>query len=225
MIIVKRAELTHAPEPRNGAWSTPSGWLRGRVMLGVMRLGEMISSTKSELEVDQDVAVTRARKLCGAGVLVILFAIAGAHGSPAKTLSSNFAKVKKTREAEQGRQWTRSSQPKLGQILRSLLDDLDKVSNESDEIFDTDVRERMWDAVEKAFINPRPGYLLPSEFGMFTQLGNARVREALRRFIQRASAWAERNRVKSRESRLASFQDSAVASRKGSHYDDFFGHS
>ena len=35
MIIVKRAELTHAPEPRNGAWSTPSGWLRGRVMLGV----------------------------------------------------------------------------------------------------------------------------------------------------------------------------------------------
>ncbi|HZM89779.1 MAG TPA: hypothetical protein VFF31_24870 [Blastocatellia bacterium] len=35
MIIVKRAELTNAPEPRNGAWSTPSGWLRGRVMLGV----------------------------------------------------------------------------------------------------------------------------------------------------------------------------------------------
>jgi protein-S-isoprenylcysteine O-methyltransferase Ste14 len=37
MIIVKRAELTHAPEPRNGAWSTPSGWLRGRVMLVVRR--------------------------------------------------------------------------------------------------------------------------------------------------------------------------------------------
>jgi hypothetical protein len=188
-----------------------------------MRLGEMISSTKSELEVHQDVAVARARKPCRAGVLIILFAIAGAHGS-AKTLSSNFAKAKKT-EAEQGRQSTRSSQPKLGQILRSLLDDLDKVSNESDEIFDTAVRERMWDAVEKAFINPRPGYVLPSEFGMFTQLGNASVRDALRRFIQRASAWAERNRVKSRESRLASFQDSEVASRKGSHYHDFFGHS
>jgi hypothetical protein len=159
--------------------------------------------------------------MCRRSCLIILVVVGCLPSSPATTLASHFWKAKETVDREQGR----NKAPKLGQILRSLLEDLDRVSNVSEEISDTDVRERMWEAVEKAFINPRRGYVLPKEFGMFTQRGNARVREALRLFIQRASLWAGRNRVSSPKARLAAFQDPEVASRKGSHYDDFFGDS
>jgi hypothetical protein len=68
-------------------------------------------------------------------------------------------------------------------------------------------------AVDKSFINRKKGYVLPGEFGMFTNRGNACVREALRRFIRLALEWAMRNQVTSREARLAAFQDPNVASR------------
>ncbi len=69
-------------------------------------------------------------------------------------MSSHSGKAKATLDRDQGQNKARALQPKLGQILRSLLEELDRVSNESEEILDTDVRERMLNAVEKGFINP-----------------------------------------------------------------------
>jgi len=152
-------------------------------------------------------------------------AIACEYGSDARVIASHCGKGSAMPAATEQLPNPRPSTLRGEQILRSLLDDLERVSKQSEEIFDTDVRERMWDAVDKGFINTKRGYALPNKFGMFSDQGNARVKEALRRFIERATTWARSHRVTSSRARLAAFQDSNVVSQGGRRYDDFFGDS
>ncbi len=55
----------------------------------------------------------------------------------------------------------------MDELLHRLLDNLEEVAGEHDEVFDTDVRERMHRAIERAWIKPLSGYVVPNEFGMF----------------------------------------------------------
>ena len=59
--------------------------------------------------------------------------------------------------------------------LKQLVDDLDNVFEEHEELGDTDVREQMYEAISKSFIVPQAGYVLPAEFGMFSDDGNKKV--------------------------------------------------
>jgi len=67
--------------------------------------------------------------------------------------------------------------------LKQLIDDLDNVFEEHEEVGDTDVREQMYEAVSKSFVVPQAGYVLPADFGMFSDDGNKKVQSALRKFV------------------------------------------
>jgi hypothetical protein len=113
----------------------------------------------------------------------------------------------------------------MDEILKLLLDDLDRIAESSEEIFDTEVRERMRDAVHHSFIKPKSRYVLSDEFGMFTKRANAKVKAALRRFLDAAKIVAKKEGLATPDARLAAFQNTDLTSGEGNHYDDFFGYA
>ncbi len=107
--------------------------------------------------------------------------------------------------------------------LQSLIEALDSVSDESEEVNDTDVREQLSEALHGLLLDPR-GFQLPQEIGMFDAKGNQRVLTALERF--RADYIAAGGQA------LAStvdadqyIQSPDIVSGRGSAYDEYFGHA
>src|SRR5262245_27167735 len=95
----------------------------------------------------------------------------------------------------------------LRAALLELLESLEALGLEHEELYDSDVREQMSEAVHRGFIEPEPGYELPEEFGMFEPEGNAQVRAAISRYIVRAAARAAAIGLPEPNARLAAFQD------------------
>ena len=71
----------------------------------------------------------------------------------------------------------------MEKVLAELLKRLMAVEEAHGEVSDTDVRERMDDAVHHGFLIPTHGYRLPDEFAMFTPEGNRVVKDALAWFL------------------------------------------
>jgi hypothetical protein len=106
-------------------------------------------------------------------------------------------------------------------VLLELLHRLEAIG----ELFDSAVREAMDDAVFDGFIKPRPGYVLPDKFAMFSDQENRRVKEALVWFLPAAWEAAERDGLDTFQKRLAAFQNLAVRTERQNDYNDFFGRS
>jgi hypothetical protein len=112
----------------------------------------------------------------------------------------------------------------MKQALEFLLNEMDKILKEFEEVTDTDVREQMNEAIYHSLIEPKEDYILPNEFGMFSEEGNASVRAALSVFIDRASDDANELGLYTPQARLDAFQDIDVCSKEGNTYDEYFGH-
>ena len=113
---------------------------------------------------------------------------------------------------------------KLAAHLKALLESLARVAKTHDELYDTDVREQMFEAVFKAFIHPEPGYVLPDEFGMFSAEANAQVKTALQNYVTQARQTEEKLHITAPEERLDTFQNPEVCTDADELYpDDFFG--
>jgi hypothetical protein len=113
------------------------------------------------------------------------------------------------------------------QLLQALLQDLDAILEEHEEIGDTEVSLQMTKAVHDGFISPKPGFVLPKKFQMFTPTGDRKVRAALQRFLKKAAKAAQAEGLDTAEARLAAFQNRDVWSEDaegGSCYNDYFGH-
>jgi immunity protein 26 of polymorphic toxin system len=109
--------------------------------------------------------------------------------------------------------------------LKQLLDRLDEIFEEHAEVGDTHVRERMAEAIHRAFVAPQGGYTLPTKFGMFTRAGDRKVRGALQQFLDHPEVIAATSSLQTPEARLAAFQDLSVTSAKRRAYDEYFGHA
>jgi len=113
----------------------------------------------------------------------------------------------------------------MDEALRQLLEALESVGEGHEEIFDTDVREQMYDAVISVLIDPKDGYGLPAEFRMFTPEGNAAVHQALAQFLPPLVEAARAAGLTTPRQRLLAFQNDEVeTSGGGNYYDDFFGY-
>lgn len=110
----------------------------------------------------------------------------------------------------------------LSQALHDLLGDLYAAAQVHGELHDTECREQLWDAVDLAFLRPRAGYGLPLTFGLYAPEGNAQVREALARYVQRAAPAANQLAL-SAQQRLDAFQNPAVLDPEGNTPDEYFG--
>ena len=115
--------------------------------------------------------------------------------------------------------------PTMKEALKRLLDALETVFDEHEEVGDTDVKQSMYDAVHAGFFVPQPGYSLPTEFRMFSDEGNKKVRAALQDFLKHPDVLAAAKSLKTAEARLAAFQDGDVESREGNTYDFYFGYA
>lgn len=109
--------------------------------------------------------------------------------------------------------------------LSQLLNSLDRIGESNGEIGDTDVREKMSEAVHRTFIEPVDSYELPNEFGMYSDEANASVKSALESFINGVIPKIGSTGLASRNERLGAFQDDDIESNEGTYYDDYFGYS
>jgi hypothetical protein len=114
----------------------------------------------------------------------------------------------------------------MEELLRQLLNRLEQIGNDHEELYDTECRERMGNAVMDGFVRDKSGFVLGSNFGLHAEEANLAVKEALAEYIANAKAKAAELGITDFHERRAAFQNSDVESdEEGSFYDDFFGHS
>jgi len=117
-----------------------------------------------------------------------------------------------------------SSVPPGTSSLSGLLDALEEVAEAHSELFDTEVRERMWEVVEGRYVRLDDHYEIPEDLGMFTKDGNLRLRAVLEQHLKNLATVAEVFELDTEAKRLRTLQNPAVRSeRRGLAYDAFFG--
>ncbi len=115
----------------------------------------------------------------------------------------------------------------MEQLLLELLSQLEAIGEIHGELYDSEVREKMGEAVMEGYVRNSSGYRPPDHFGMYSVEADAAVREALLAYIVTANSLADRIGLTSFKVRLAAFQNPAVrtSSSVQCYYDDMFGHT
>jgi len=112
----------------------------------------------------------------------------------------------------------------LTQLLKTLMESLEAVGEESEELYDTDVREQMSAALHDGFVVPTDGFVLPEKFGMFSDEADLLVRQAIDAYIMAAKLRAKELSLAPGEQRLAAIEQEGVrTSQEEQEFDDFFG--
>ena len=109
------------------------------------------------------------------------------------------------------------------QAVILLLEDLERVSQEHEEVTDTDVRESLHLAVNYYFVWGREQSRLPCCFGMFSAEGDALVSQAIRRFLSNVTQARDLSAIPPGQSRLDSIQVVGARTAGGMLYDEFLG--
>jgi hypothetical protein len=113
----------------------------------------------------------------------------------------------------------------MKEILSNLLEELEKIGESNEEIYDSECREKMDDAIWYGFLVPDIKYQLSDDFGLYNESANSLVKHALQKYIFEASNIAASNNMSFLE-RLAAFQDNDVFTLGSKNdYNDFFGYS
>ena len=118
----------------------------------------------------------------------------------------------------------RPTNPPGSSSLSGLLDALEEVAEQHREIFDTDVRERMWEAIQHRYVRLERAYDIPLDLGMFSEDGNRHLRQALDQHLHNLVATAGIFTLDTEAKRLQTISSPAVRSRhRGYTFEDFFG--
>jgi hypothetical protein len=108
--------------------------------------------------------------------------------------------------------------------MAALLEDLETIGDRHEELFDTDVREHLWEAIEAGLIRQEAGFEVPAQLGMFSEEANAWVAAVLGRHIAQLKEAFKAIGLDSEEKRLASFFNPKLHTPRGATVDEFFGH-
>lgn len=113
----------------------------------------------------------------------------------------------------------------MDELLQTLLNRLESIGEDHEELYDTEVRQQMGNAIRDGFVRPRAGFMVPEQFGMLSDEANNKVRNAIIDYISQAKEKAAELGITRFHDRLAAFQNPDVqASLPGSTYEEFFGH-
>jgi hypothetical protein len=137
-------------------------------------------------------------------------------------LQETFSQQAKSEEVKQDAAGAKKKVIK--KALRQLLSAFDKIYAKHEELGDSDVRDRVSDAIQNAFIKPAPKYKLPFNFGMFSEEANKMVQTAVQRFLEHPQVVAGRKSLKTAEERLKAFQDFDVETSEGTNVFEYFGY-
>jgi hypothetical protein len=112
----------------------------------------------------------------------------------------------------------------MNHLLLELLLRLEAIGQEHEEIYDSEVRDQMREAVHDGFLDLVPDYRLPDTFGLASDEGNRSVRDALSSYIEAAKAKAQELGLTFKQ-RLNAFQGTEAMTPAGTTSDEFFGYS
>jgi hypothetical protein len=108
--------------------------------------------------------------------------------------------------------------------MAAFLEDLERLGDIHAEVFDTDVRERMWPIIEIGLIKQSGNVEVPDELGMFTPEANQQLKQILTFHLQRLRETFQIFGLDTEQKRLVSFFNPKLKTESGLHIDDFFGH-
>jgi len=112
----------------------------------------------------------------------------------------------------------------MEELLLELLNQLEKIGEVHEELYDSECRERMSQAILDGFVDPVSTFMLPSDFGLYSSEANKAVKDALEKFIE-SSKLVDTQELQSAQERLAAFQNESIHSdAEGIYYDDVFGY-
>lgn len=112
----------------------------------------------------------------------------------------------------------------MEKVLTELLRRLVAIAQVHGEMEDTEVRERLDDAVHHGFLIATPDYRLPEAFAMYSPEGDRTVHDALAWFLPAAIAAAAAEGLDTFHKRLAAFQNlNVTVGPQRVCYNDFFG--
>ena len=86
---------------------------------------------------------------------------------------------------------SKNADARMAAILKQVMEELEEIGRSNDELYDTVVRENLFEAVCAGFLKPQPGFRIYDDFGMDSQEANRRVGAALERYIQAAGERAQ----------------------------------
>jgi hypothetical protein len=113
----------------------------------------------------------------------------------------------------------------MEELLKQLLNRLEDVGETNSEIYDTECRDQMGDAVADGFLLAAADFVLPNSFGLYSAPANRKVRDALASYIDEANRRAAALGILKFKERLSAFQNGAIKSdRFGCYFDNFFGY-
>jgi hypothetical protein len=115
----------------------------------------------------------------------------------------------------------------MDELLLDLLEGLERIADQHEELYDTEVRERMGLAIMDGFVRNKKDYEVPSDMGMSSVEANAAVHSAVTTYIDAANKRASTLGIRRFFDRLAAFQNGTVVtkSRFRRDFEEFFGHT
>jgi hypothetical protein len=113
--------------------------------------------------------------------------------------------------------------PHASSSMAAFLEALEGIAEIHSEIFDTDVRERMWQVVYQTLITQTTPIDVPDDLGMFSAEANAQLKlvltEGLRKLVDVFDALGLDTEIKRRRS----FLNPKLRTERGHSVEDFFG--
>jgi hypothetical protein len=106
--------------------------------------------------------------------------------------------------------------------LAGLLDALEEVAESHPELLDTDVREQLWDVIERKYVHLDRQYTIPEDLGMFSPEANSMLRRVLDHHLNNLVTIADLFRLDTEAERLRTILNPTVRSTPGGHSYDYF---
>src|SRR6516164_4503770 len=107
----------------------------------------------------------------------------------------------------------------MDEELRELLERLEEIGDDHPELFDSDVRQAMSNALVDGLARLKPGFNLPVTLGMFSGDADEKVRTAIQTFLDVARRLAIEKGLATFHQRLAAIQNPAVVTEGGNDFD------
>ena len=125
--------------------------------------------------------------------------------------------------AERSTPVSRVEKPGAWSSMAAFLEDLEEVSDAHAELFDTEVRERLWTIIDSVLIIQTSPVEIPEELGMFSAEGNAQLRDVLDKNLRRLIQVFDALDLDTERKRRVSFLNPELRTERGHSVEDFFG--
>jgi hypothetical protein len=105
-----------------------------------------------------------------------------------------------------------------------VLESLEEIGDAHPELYDTDVRERLWQILEHRVVRAETDYPIPSDLGMFSDDANRKLHAVLERGLSNLLLAFEVCGLRTAEQRLHSLQNPGIKTPRHQYtYEEFFG--